>query len=315
MKYRTKSGQLNSDQAAIGNLSKGLYHAAQRNVIVLALLSLFDFLIGIGAYATKCFLRRKFGERTIGILTILLTIVLIWGFHRTSAIYLEEITSFIEKGNTITFIPRLLFGLVGLLFYFLITLGGGPEKLDADVIMTIAEGENIIGIWITVIIAVSVYHLFEVFQRRFQGKEMVNSLYQGDSFIFGWFKGRKVLGFEITNVTIWMIFEPLFVLFIATIFWKSYEAIAATLAISSLCLFIEGYRIYKENRQLHLEIMDGRLEADYIAKLQKKYDERLLNSEPKFTSKKAQLFSGSDNKITKTQNSQASRTRYKARIL
>ena len=303
MKYRTKSGQSISDEGAISNLYKGVHQAAQRNFFASLLVGIFDFLVGIGAYITRCFLRTRIGERTFGFVSIALSIWLIWVIHFGTQ------NNFIGRAKHYLANPHIYGPIIlkeDLAIPFLLSFEWDSIKKDNIQMFSSQNETSVLVILSIALILNSMLHYLEIYRRKRDKEEIINSQYKGDSLVFRWFEGKEIYGFRITKIEIWMVLEPLLILFLAMMLAiltnSSYPSTVAILMASSFCLFVEGYRVYKENRQLRLDVLDGRLEAMYVTQLQKEYDEMLLNAEPKQSFKEVKF--AINQSITETKSSQ-----------
>ncbi len=106
---------------------------------------------------------------------------------------------------------------------------------------------------------------------------MIHSYYRGNSIFFGWMEDKVIGGFKINSLAIWMIVEPIFVLFVAYLVedFLGYSQIGLILKFSAICLFIEEFRVYQENRRFILDMLDGQLDAAFVRDLQVEYQDSL----------------------------------------
>jgi hypothetical protein len=274
MRYRTRTGKKLGDQFIVSDFAKGTKQIASRKIPVTTgiITGIIGYFISASAFIIRSFLRVKLGERTFGALTLLSVYFIIWLIYIFPQAY--EVTadnllrSNVDKGNL---------GVMAMTFFM--TFIYAPYKFfenDGSVSSFSPELPYELNIFAIIILFIGVSHFIELLTRKYR-KEVVHSYYRGDSVFFGWLVGRKINNYIVKNITIWILIEPLFIVIIA---WSistflGYNQVAIVLVISAICLFIEEYRGYLENRQFVLDMLDGQLDAGYVKSLQSEYEESL----------------------------------------
>ena len=274
MKYNTRDGKPLADDAVLSSFSKGVGVVVkdQSNVLYTILSGILEYFTGVYAFLTRSFLRIRLGERTFGIITILSVYFLVWLISCYHEIYDEAVQNFLSKNGIVSIWDKM--------FIFLTSFVALPMELfekgsKFSFIKFYLSGE--LRLFIILIIVIGISQLADCYSRRFRG-DIVHSYYRGDSLLFGWLSGKKVLGYTIDKKAVWMVVEPIFVLLISFIIeaFLKLEALAFILRVSAFCLFIEEYRVSSQTRKLYLDIVDGRLDAAYVSGLQKSYEQSLL---------------------------------------
>jgi hypothetical protein len=263
MKYRTRSGSLQSDFNFSSDFSKGLqrFFSEDPSFFPSFIGNIFNYLIGVFAFISRSFLRLRLGERSFGLITIITVFPVVWLLFYSVNAYKafwgkDESTNTSEttasEVNYWEYIPDIstqIYLFVGFIFI----LGAG--------------------------------HLVEIYFRR-RRKIMIHSSYRGDSWLFGDLVGNNFFGLTINTLVVWMIIEPVTIYIFATGVDKILKLaeVAFILKISAVCLLIEEYRVYKETRKLFLEIVDGQLDAAYVKNIQETYKDYLEEGKKKYGS-------------------------------
>lgn len=230
------------------------------------LLSIFDFIISVYALVTRSFLRKKLGERTFNIFTIILMF---------SFVYVALI---LQKAIPPALVQFPVEGVDGFMKHFvtyIIIIPSIPWLLVTGY-QKMPEIDTSAYVFLIVIFIVCIGHITDVIIRR-RRDEIIHSYHRGDSLLFGWMKGRSFGSYIISDLTIWMIVEPLFVLFVAWLINKYYMLgqVSLILAVSAVCMFIEEYRVDMDHRKFVLDIIDGQLDAQYAKEVQNYYSSKV----------------------------------------
>lgn len=290
MRYRAKSAKIQSDGSAFSDISRGTVRAANKALPIFGpFIYLYDYIIGTLAFISRGFLRIKLGSRTFGVFTFVFMILFTWMslyYREAFSLVYSELTSESLLGNSVlgrfsAFIISFLGAFLGM-FAGLFQLAT-PTKEEFSLF---PEFSLPVTIFLGVILILLLYHLREVRNRKKSG-EVIHSQYRGDSLLFDWLEGKKVLGRTMTPEFIWLIVEPLMVFLIALFTWLvfSWHDLAYILMVSGICLFLEEYKVYKENKELEYNTIDQLLDAKYYDYLQKVIRERIKASEQEFAQK------------------------------
>jgi len=231
---------------------------------------------------SRSFLRVRIGERTFCTLTVISLMFFIWGSILLIDLYNDFFTRFTSNelertGNAeLSWLVNLSAGLLAFGAALLQTM---YHILSGDLILSninIPAFSTSSIVLFAIILFVSIGHFIDIYTRK-RRKEIIHSYYRGDSFFFGWLVNRKIGDIKITQLGVWLIVEPISIFLLAVIVENvfGYHHIAVLLKISSICLFIEEYRVYHENRQFILELIDNQLDSAFVAELQKQYSESL----------------------------------------
>lgn len=285
MKYKSRTGKNLSDQnilSDLGQTGKGLLQNSPSSTGNF-FSALFQYFIGAMAFLSRSFIRANLGERTFGVLT-LISIIFFVGLIKVfpsayDATY--DATSLKDTGglffDILIFFFTFFYPLYILLFGKFIGLDANSyfDKIDFTISTPL--------MWfVGIILIITLGQIAEVYSRRSQ-KIVVHSFYRGDSLLFGWLEDRSILGLKFTKLRIWMFVEPIFVLVVAFTLEQvfNYNDVALLLKVSAVCLFIEEFRVYQENRRFELDMLDGQLDAAYASQLQKEYEEGLEEAKTK----------------------------------
>lgn len=287
MKYRTRTGKPTGDQELIGDLSKSFGSSLKRTdpFILGFIVTFFSQLISIGAYPIRCILRAKLGERTFGIFSIFLSLFAIWLMILYGDLYtitLEE-ELYVKFGQPNSLIDYVLMSFVNI-FYALIVMFVLPITLlstdsSSELFEILPNIPLSIYAFMILFLICSIAHLTDIYRRN-KREEWIHTLYRGDSLLFSWLEGKKIANIKVTTIGIWLIIEPIFVIVIALILINldTYKSLASVLIISSLCLMLEEYSVYVENRRMQLDAIDNRLDSQYMVSIQKKLEQEMLHN-------------------------------------
>lgn len=278
MRYRTRTGKNVSDQSVVSNFTNVTTRAISSSPIASIFVELFRFLIGVYAYISRSFLRIRIGERTFGVLTVLGIFFFAWAIFYFRNIYVQFDIHFSEAPDfgQLGHLTKILAALVSIYVFFLNPFISTLQDAFYGVNIEYPSYSPDLVILSFIVLILSIGHFIEVYSRR-RRKEVVHSLYRGDSFFFEWLVGKKIFGIKITKLGVWLILEPLFVYIVALLIedYLGLDKIAFLLKISAVCLFIEEYRVLKENRQYVLDMLDGQLDGAFSAEIQKEYADKL----------------------------------------
>lgn len=319
MKYRSRTGKNLSDSSLLKDISnspKGIFNndsSSIRNYFSF----LFQYFIGAMALISRSFLRRNLGERTVGFLslfsiTFFVSAVILFpsAYDATySALFGTQDKDTLNKIITffLTFIYPLVVLIIGNFVY-----SSSFNAQDFIKQITLDYSTELM-LFISAALIIIVVHLIDILLRR-RRKIVIHSFYRGDSLLFGWMEDKLFFGQRITKIGIWMLIEPLFVLCIAMIIndLLDIKDVVHILYFSSICLFIEEFRVYQENRRFELDLLDGQLDAAFAAELQKNYQESVKKSTEKETNSfKANLIENTSESIS----SEGSNSNFRAKIL
>jgi hypothetical protein len=290
MRYRAKSAKVQSDSSVLSDISKGTVRAANRALPIFGpFIYLYDYIVGTLAFITRGFLRVKLGSRTFGLFTFAFLLLFTW-----ISLYYREV--FLQFYSELVNMEGLGEGLLGQISVFFMSIFGAFLGMFAGLLYLATpteEGFSLfpeftlpIMILLAVTLLLSLYHLRDVRGRKKSG-EVIHSQYRGDSLLFDWLEGKNILGKKMTPENIWLIVEPLTVFLIATGIWifTQWHDLAYLLMVSGICLFLEEYKVYKENKELEYNTIDQLLDAKYYDYLQKVIQERIKASEQEFAQK------------------------------
>ena len=246
----------------------------QRNFL-LSIISLgYFFLISTLSIPARLALREKMGERALKVASFLLALLaysllnfiifyLIYHFNNKYGLYERVWSNFlIFRAYTFErFITNLILFFVSPFTIFLVFLTG------------------------------KVFAHFKYHIQRSKQNIVGYSFYRGDGVYFNHLLGKKIFGFQINDLILRMIVEPItlfrwsFIIFslsiITLILRASYPigsfhfiiidclsfgilAVSLTLLISSLCLFLEELAIMQKGRDAILDMIDGELDMQQI---------------------------------------------------
>lgn len=278
-----QSGNKFTERAAFKRLGKGVSTGVNRitggSFLTELFSGIFYFFVGLGAFSVRSVLRRKLGERSFGLLTILLTFI--WLRLLYAWKYLE-------------FAPcEMLFGVeCGVLghglYYLLIPISlivnlfvpGALELVktnegfgNAFNPFNFGLGDSLAGFYSVVFLIFAFIALGESIYRIFK-KVRWYSYYRGKSSLFDWWlTGKKIGSFVISERIIWMILEPLTVALISGFSYLMGDILLSKiLMIGAVCLFIEEYGDYREERGVILDVIDGEIVNERIITVKAEYN-------------------------------------------
>ena len=282
------------DEAAFKRLKKGVSGSVNRitggNFIANLLSGIFYFLIGLGAFSVRVVLRRKLGERSFGLLTILLTFISLrlfyaWNFVEISScaeLYGSECRTVQDLLYYVTF-PVVLIGGIFFPNLFPTILKTQEGFGNAFNPFNLGLGESLAGFYSIVFLIFAFIALSESIYRIYK-KIRWYSYYRGKSSLFDrWLTGKKIGGFVITERIIWMIVEPLTVVFFSGLFHFIGDTMLSQIfMLGAVCLFIEEYGDYQEERNIILNVIDGEIINERIIALKAEYN---IDQEPHYKGK------------------------------
>jgi len=282
MRYRTRTGKTYGDQAIAGNVAKGVDYIAKTKAPFISrfLSGIFGQFVATSAFISRSFLRLNLGERSFGLITILMVYLIIWLIYLYPQAYTGTCELFFDEGGIMEGVDQGSLGMK-LLVFFAAILYVPAMMLRKDMSIHLSPDMPYMLDWfVFIILLISVAHLIEVYARRLN-KTVIHSLYRGDSVFFSWMIGLKIGGTTITPLGVWMIVEPLFLLAVAYLMNSvlGWMELSLVLFVSAICLFLEEYRVYVETRRIILDVLDGRLDAVFMSRIQSTYGEKLKEAE------------------------------------
>lgn len=269
MKFKSRTGKVLGDQNVLTDLGKGTKDALRASPSFFGnfLIGIFNYFIGIGAFISRSFLRKKLGERTFGVITLISVYLLVWFMFMCSNIYNVASMKYADFDNVGSQASKVF----RTLSYMVFTVIPDREELEK----IIPELSLQTYFFIVVIMIIGLGHFKDLYTRK-RNKEIIHSYYRGNSLLFYWLEGESFFGISIKLTAVWMIVEPLFVISISFLVdFLGGNDVATILQISALCLFIEEFRVYQENRRFTLDMIDGQLDAAFAQELQEEYMESL----------------------------------------
>ena len=306
MKYTIKSGSNTNDLKVTNEFGKHLSGGLKNRspLLIGSILFLINYFVGVAAFFSRVFLRIRLGERTYGISMVIMSFAFIY-FLQISRYSLDSLSDVLSMEGEI--LPGLIVFFRALAEdpngFFDIFVTGSVLKNNDLPLETIIFGVLFLGL--------SIFHFIESFQRR-KREELYHSLYRGDSLYFHFLIGQRVGSITIQKIHVWMIVEPLFIFIAAWILdtGLKLEAIGFILQISAICLFIEEFRVHREQRLLFYDIQDRQLDGLYISSLQKEFEAKKVKSAQASFSETTEPNIGNKTSDTTSQ----SKTFYKAKI-
>jgi len=296
MKTTSKNVSRISDQTVVTDLAGKVFSGTRRRlpIIIAFFYYIIKFLLSVGAYISRAFLRSKLGERTYGVITVLFVYLFFVSIQltmdtipRVIEMIKPELRAFQSSGVGQSEIYDLL-------TLFVVFSSSDPQaQQDLSAIGTFSfiyvfkesilnyQGFSLglkIAWWL--ILVLSFMHFIELFRRRRTG-EVVHSFHRGKSVFFSFLVGKKLFNFEIKELHIWMFLEPLLIYLLAITLNQvfGFEALSIALKISAICLFFEEYRVYLENRAMVLDIIDSQIDGRTLAQIQDEYAGKLDRQE------------------------------------
>lgn len=280
MAIRPKMGL--GDEALFKRVTGGIYKGVQRTrgmtFFTEFFAGLFYLFIGLGAFSIRALIRRKLGERSFGIFTIVFTFIWIRAFYAFDYVELKSCAEFfhVESCNSINtamYYLYLPFSPIAGFFtpeFSLISFQEGFGNLFSP--LNIQTEISYAGLFSLLFLLIAFVALGETIYRMFK-KIRWHSYHRGKSSFFNWTVGKKIGRFVIKDVHVWMIFEPLLILMIGWIVSFGDIVLAKVLIAGAICLFLEEYSIYRQERNYILNMIDGEIEGDYLTELKEQYRE------------------------------------------
>ena len=283
MKYSTeaKIGKI-SDQTLIKQLSQNVFMASRqrRSLIIEFFYYIFRTLLSVASYIGKIFLRRNLGERTYGVFSIILVYLLILFVQGCVAIWpsiesewnsLDQSSFFDDKPALKAIDKIVVLGIIASTDKDTDALASmGIWYFFREAFVQPPWGWEIRLFW-WVIIALSIHQFVNKWIRK-KDHNNIHSYFRGESIFFERFIGKKLGRFTINQRFVWMIIDPIFLMIISfpLAFWLESQSLVIILRISAVCLFLEEYSVYSENRKMVLDVLDSQIDAEYIASIQQK---------------------------------------------
>jgi hypothetical protein len=269
------------DEIVYKRLQKGVVKSVDRalggNFITELISGVLYFFVGLGALSVRVILRRKLGERSFGMFSVVLTyiflkVIFFWSYVKIAPF---EGSSSGAIGQILYETYALYVRAVGLFFpqWF-------PDViLNQEVVQNsispfhFEDGNTFLGFFILTYLIFALIALGEVFYRILY-KVRWYSYYRGKSSLFDWWLvGKKLGGRTITEKTVWLIIEPLFVAATSLIFYAQRDFLmGGVLLMGAICLLIEEFSYFRAERNALLDVMDGEFEAEWITKLKERHN-------------------------------------------
>ncbi|MCO6490867.1 MAG: hypothetical protein J5I98_20785 [Phaeodactylibacter sp.] len=279
-----------NDKAIINDLAGKVFSANRRKlpIIIAFFYYIIKFLLAVGAYIPRSILRKKLGERTFGLITVL-SVYLFFSFVQ---IVVDAIPVAIERVNeglralNIDQIDRESAYDIVEAYLLLTSTSQGEDGVSMIKTITLTsifrdavkgyQGLST-GLWYLwwIIIAFSLMHFIELMLRK-RREEVIHSFHRGRS-AFNILSGKKILGLEIKERYLWMYVEPVTVYLIALSlgFIPGIGILSLVLKISAACLFLEEYRVFLENKSMVLDVIDSQIDGMKLAQVQEEFMEKL----------------------------------------
>lgn len=286
MKHTSSKVNRVDDQQLISDLSTNVFGRSlrQKPIIIAFFYYIFSYLIGVFAYIPRALLRTKLGVRTFGIATLIGVFFLVWSVGalikftpqiiqdvREVATDMGYNASDISSGDALTAVVMMSVVAAQEQSVESTVLGGTwlyfREHFSFDDTFN-SEGIFLFGL----ILLLAVFHWLEIQSRR-KGKEVIHSYYRGDSVFFGNTVGEKIFGWQVSSLFVWMVLDPLLIILVAYLlqYGLRLELIPLILKVGAFFLIIEEINIYRENKQMVLDIIDSQIDAVKIMEIQDQY--------------------------------------------
>ena len=188
---------------------------------------LMYILFGFGALAVRLLLRRNMGERTFGVLSILLSYFWLKYAYIGTFVYSLPCDTF---GNfdcenvwirwLLVFIAP-LFEMTTWLFKIESSSFGNTDigrHLSIFAFPRAGE-ESLLPYFALIVLALGIFSYIEMFTR----KTHTYTYYRGQSVFFNWLQGKKIGNLYLNETMIWLIVEPLAVLIFGILVFKMFE--------------------------------------------------------------------------------------------
>ncbi len=232
----------------------------QKNAAIVSLImGLIAFMFGVGAFIARVFLRRKLGSRSFGLVTI--TCSYLW-IKWVESVHKSNLTSgkSIDFSTLIDYILKPVLDFMETIF--------GTTSFKNTMLYPLSKYTNINDLlhWFSLAILLFAFgHYLGAVIRDFR-KEKWHSYHRGESLLFKWLVGKRVFNTVISDTTVWMFIEPIFVFSIALPFSSTPDGagLAFVLKTSAVCLFLQEYMVYQKKRATILDIIDTELESEEI---------------------------------------------------
>lgn len=255
-----------SDQQAV---NAAMLMATRTNPVIAVFILFFSFCVGIFSFIVKPILRKNLGERTFGVLTILLCFLVLRGF------YVYDLYGRIPN-DVSKYVPGWYFrtDLVGINPGELYLEGNGlfdAKKKVQDWKQHFPKFPSPVGLYGYIVLAFGIAEFYNVWNRRKQ-KLRMHSQYRGESRFFSSLKGKKILGTTIDDAIIRAFLEPFLVVILGLlllIFGDKYFGLALLLGAGTLLL--EEYLFYIKRRQMLLDMIDNEIDGEYIMLVKEQY--------------------------------------------
>ena len=233
--------RISSDSSLAKGLSQNISRGLGSSSPVLGILwDILIFIASIVALPVRVFLRKNFGERTIGSLSIALSILWLFSAGDIRRLYL---------------------------IYF----------VSEDTFMDYYPSSKLQSAFIFCFILVSLHSLFQNRNRRKKGQMKIYSYYRGDSIFYK--TNSKNRFNDLSNTSIWTFSEPIFILVLGLWMNEGLdEVLGFTLIAGAIGLFVEEYRVYQKAKAIELDLIDVELESAFIEGVENELKTRFRNS-------------------------------------
>ena len=238
--------------------------------------------VGLGAFSVRVVLRSKLGERSFGVVMILLTYYWIRMFYLHDKIEINSCSEFEFMGGGCGALELILFLLLTP-FYAIanifikdvsnispIETTGGSNLLY---LLNLEVEGSFAGYYSLIFLILSLAAIIEVFIGALR-KIKWYSYHRGKSRIgLDLLAGKTIFGFFlIKDVHIWMIVEPILVALFASWFWISGDTILGSILFTgAVCLFLEEFSSARKEREVILDLNDQEFEAQYYSEIRNRY--------------------------------------------
>ncbi|PHN04382.1 hypothetical protein [Flavilitoribacter nigricans] len=279
-----------SDKSIVNDLAGRVFSASRRKqpIIIAFFYYIFKFLLSVGAYVPRAIFRKKLGERTFGVITVL-SVYLFFAFVQISVDAIPEGKKVFNQSLQALNIDRLNWESgysIGEIYLILTSTNQGEETvgmLKTYLLTSILKNPILkfhgllpdLKYLYWIVLLFSFFHFIEVRLRK-NRDEIIHSYHRGKS-LFNWLAEKRIFGVEIKERYLWMILEPgfIYVLAIGSTLLPGINTLPLVLKISAACLFLEEYRVFIENRSMLLDVIDSQMDGMKLAQVQAEYMERL----------------------------------------
>ncbi len=280
MRSSFEFGDDNIRKKVSGSIYKGLSRTSTFGFVTDLFAGLIFSIISLGAFSVRVIFRRKIGERSFGIITIILTYIWIRMFYAYDLIHIKSCSEFGLFGGECGALSSIMYVFL-VPYYILISMW--RNDMDMSPITTEGGIENIFflfnieadggfaGLFSLLFLFFALWALIDVFGRVFS-KSRWHSFHRGKSILNRFFLGKKVFGFTIQDFHIWMWIESTVVAIFGVIAWLCNDVIMArVLLVGAACLLIEEYSVYRNERSIVLDLIDQEIDAEHITRIKKQY--------------------------------------------